>query len=217
MIHILQQTLDGSHTIYIPEMDEHYHSTNGAIQEALHIYIAKAYNHSKIANPVVFEVGFGTGLNTFLTAIEAEKNKRPTTYVSIEKYPLEKEEYSLLNYSNMAQQKDLFEKIHEAEWDRTVKISEFFYLKKIYGDLTTFPEIPSADVIYFDAFAPNKQSSMWSTEIFTYLFNHTNSDGILTTYCAKGDVRRMMQAVGYSVERTDGPPGKREMLRAVRL
>ncbi len=216
MTHVLQETLDGSHTIYIPEMDEHYHSTNGAIQEALHIYINKAYNFSSVANPIVFEVGFGTGLNALLTAIEAEKQKRKTTYISVEKYPVAKEEYSQLNYADLIGEHAvlLFNKMHEANWNEFVQISDYFQLKKLYVDLTELPEMPFVDVIYFDAFAPNKQASMWSLEIFQYLFEHTNENGILTTYCAKGDVRRTLQSVGYSVERTDGPPGKREMLRA---
>lgn len=218
MTHILQQTLDGSHTIYIPEMDEHYHSTNGAIQEARHIYISKAYLFLQISHPTVFEVGFGTGLNALLTALEAEKLQRKTTYVSIEKYPLDADEYSHLNYASLVGERAvvLFEKLHTAVWNSLVEISPWFSLQKLRADLTLLPEIPMADVIYFDAFAPNKQESMWSREIFAYLFEHTNNNGVLTTYCAKGDVRRTLQSVGYQVERTDGPPGKREMLRAIK-
>ena len=120
-----------------------------------------------------------------------------------------------LNYPHIIGEKSvsLFSAVHLAEWDRVVEVSPYFSLKKIHADITDFLEIPMTDVIYFDAFAPNKQASMWSTEIFSFLFEHTNFNGVLTTYCAKGDVRRMLQAVGYTVERTDGPPGKREMLR----
>ena len=219
MAHILQQTLDGSHTIYIPEMDEHYHSTNGAIQEALHIYIAKAYNFSQAAQPVVFEVGFGTGLNALLTALEAERLQRKTLYVSIEKYPLETNEWVQLNYPQLIGNEavPLFSALHSAEWGREVAVSQFFILKKLHADLADFPEISMADVIYFDAFAPNKQASMWTAEIFSFVYSHTNPNGVLTTYCAKGDVRRTLQSVGYSVERTDGPPGKREMLRGIKV
>ena len=219
MTHILQQTLDGSHTIYIPEMDEHYHSTNGAVQEARHIYISKAYNFSQVPQPVVFEVGFGTGLNTLLTALEAERLQRKTLYVTIEKYPLEKNESTQLNYPQLLgiECEKLFESLHSAEWNKSVAISPYFTVHKIHADLSQFPHIPMADVIYFDAFAPNKQASMWTAEIFSYLYFHTNPNGVLTTYCAKGDVRRALQAVGYQVERTDGPPGKREMLRGIKL
>lgn len=215
MSHVIQQTLDGSHTIYIPELDEHYHSTNGAVQEARHIYISKAYNFSTVQNPVVFEVGFGTGLNALLTALEAERTRRKTLYVAIEKYPVSQEEWSVMNYPHIIGENSvsLFSALHLAEWDRVVEVSPYFNLKKNHADITDFSEIPMTDVIYFDAFAPNKQASMWSTEIFSFLFEHTNFNGVLTTYCAKGDVRRMLQAVGYTVERTDGPPGKREMLR----
>lgn len=218
MTHILQQTLDGSHTIYIPEMDEHYHSTNGAVQEARHIYISKAYNFSQASQPVVFEVGFGTGLNALLTALEAERLRRNTLYVSIEKYPIGNEEWQMLNYPQLIGNKcdTLFFSLHSAEWNKKISISPFFTLWKIHADISDFPQIPMADVIYFDAFAPNKQSSMWTMEIFEYLFTHTSHNGVLTTYCAKGEVRRSLQSVGYHVERTDGPPGKREMLRGIK-
>ena len=154
-----------------------------------------------------------------LTANEAEKQKRKTAYISIEKYPVSKEEYSQLNYANLIGEQSayLFNKIHEANWNEFVQISDYFYLKKLHADITDLPEIPFADVLYFDAFAPNKQASMWSSEIFQYLYEHTNENGVLTTYCAKGDVRRTLQSVGYRVERTDGPPGKREMLRGRKL
>lgn len=215
---VIQKTLDGSTTLYVYELDEHYHSTNGAIQEAQHIYIEKAYNFSPVAVPVVFEVGFGTGLNTLMTALEAEKAKRVTHYVSIEKYPLSANEVNHLNFTSLFgnQSEQLFAKIHSCEWNRECQISEYFYLTKLQADLTNLPEIPMADVIYFDAFAPNKQESMWSEEIFKHLFVHMNVGGVMTTYCAQGKVRRMLQSVGFEVERTDGPIGKREMLRATR-
>ncbi len=215
---VIQKTLDGSTTLYVYELDEHYHSTNGAIQEAQHIYIEKAYNFSSVEVPVVFEVGFGTGLNTLMTALEAEKTKRVTHYVSIEKYPLSANEITHLNFTSLFgnQSEQLFAKIHSCEWNRECQISEYFYLTKLQADLTNLPEIPMADVIYFDAFAPNKQESMWSEDIFKHLFAHMNVGGVMTTYCAQGKVRRMLQSVGFEVERTDGPIGKREMLRATR-
>ena len=218
MTHILQQTLDGSHTIYVPEMDEHYHSTNGALQEAFHIHIGKAYQYVAAQNPTVFEVGFGTGLNALLTAMEAARNHRKTTFISIEKYPLTQEEYLTLNYPELLGEDalPLFTAMHTCGWNELCQISEYFTLQKLHADLTTLPEIPNCDVIYFDAFAPNKQASMWTEEIFAHLFTHTNPQGVLTTYCAKGAVRRMLESVGYSVERTDGPKGKREIIRATK-
>lgn len=216
---VIQKTIDGSHTLYVYELDEHYHSTNGAIQEAMHIYIEKAFNHSQVIEPIVFEVGFGTGLNTLLTALEAQKKKRKTQYISIEKYPLNQTEVEQLNYVSLLgkEASSLFSKIHDCAWNEPCKISEYFELIKYNADLTLLPQIPQVDVIYFDAFAPNKQASMWTETIFSYLFDHTNKNGILTTYCAQGNVRRTLQKVGYSVERTDGPYGKREMLRATKL
>ena len=157
MTHVLQQTLDGSHTIYIPEMDEHYHSTNGAIQEAQHIYISKAYNFSNCTNPTVFEVGFGTGLNALLTALEAEKQQRKTTYISIEKYPIAEAEYSLLNFPYLIEENpiELFSKIQSASWNEFVEISPWFSLKKIHADLVNLGLIVIVGILDVDTCTAN--------------------------------------------------------------
>lgn len=219
MNHIIQKTKDGSHTIYLPELDEHYHSTNGAIQEAQHVYIQTAYNYCAKQDLTVLEIGFGTGLNALLTAIEATQKQRKTYYVSIEKFPLKTIVYSTLNYPDILGlfANDIYHKITNAPWDTDAAITEFFTIRKCTSDLTQFPRIPQSDVIYFDAFAPNKQAEMWTSEIFSYLYAHTNEKGILSTYCAKGSVRRSLQNVGYRVERREGPPGKREILRAMKI
>lgn len=214
----LQETADGSHTLFIPEMDEHYHSVNGAVQESRHVFIEAGLHRQEKKDITVFEVGFGTGLNAYLTLLDAENEDRSVDYFSVELYPLDPSLVRALNYGDMIcpEKKMLITALHSAAWNEPVKITDHFTLHKIQGDNNscTLPE--DMDLIYFDAFAPDKQPEMWSQEIFDRLYAHTSEGGILTTYCAKGVVRRMMQKAGYSVERIPGPPGKREMLRAIK-
>ncbi|WP_163323036.1 tRNA (5-methylaminomethyl-2-thiouridine)(34)-methyltransferase MnmD [Draconibacterium mangrovi] len=213
-------TEDGSKTLFIPEMDEQYHSVNGALTESEYVYLNKGYRHNQSAEPVVLEIGFGTGLNALLTAIEAEDKKRKTTYISLEKYPIEPTEIEQLNYGSLISKhaEELFSKLHDCEWDRQTQISPYFDLLKLKTDLTqfSFEELPMLDVIYFDAFGPDKQPEMWNEEIFRKLFRISNSNANLVTYSAKGEIRRRMERSGYNSERLPGPPGKRQMLRATR-
>ena len=214
----LQETADGSHTLFIPEMDEHYHSVNGAVQESRHVFIKAGLHHQAKRDITVFEVGFGTGLNAFLTLLEAEEDSRAVDYYTVELYPLEPELVWALNYGEVVSpgKKGLFDALHAAAWDEAVKVTDHFTLHKIQGDNNSCGLPEGIDLVYFDAFAPDKQPEMWSQEIFDRLYAHMAEGGILTTYCAKGVVRRMMQKAGYSVERIPGPPGKREILRAMK-
>lgn len=214
----LQETADGSHTLFIPEMDEHYHSVNGAVQESRHVFIEAGLHYQTKKDITVFEIGFGTGLNAYLTLLDAEEYNRSVAYYSIELYPLEPELVRVLNYGEVVspEKKELFTALHSAAWNTSAKITDRFTLHKIQGDSNCCELPDDIDLIYFDAFAPDKQPGMWNQEIFDKLYAHSSEGGVLTTYCAKGVVRRMMQKAGYSVERIPGPPGKREMLRAIK-
>lgn len=215
----LQLTADGSHTLFLPGMDEHYHSVNGAVQESRHIFIDAGMKEAVKDELQVLEIGFGTGLNAFLTLLEAETSGKRVIYHTVELYPLQPELVRALNYPAVIcpEKESLFYALHESPWDQPVEIIPYFTLYKIEGDSNTCRLPEAADLIYFDAFAPDKQPGMWHQEIFNKLYSHTAENGILTTYCAKGVVRRMMQEAGYTVERIPGPPGKREMLRARKL
>jgi tRNA U34 5-methylaminomethyl-2-thiouridine-forming methyltransferase MnmC len=208
----IQLTADGSHTLFLPEMNEHYHSVNGAVQESRHVYLEAGFNRCRKETVRVLELGFGTGLNALLTAGESRRKKIKTFYVSLEQYPLPPEIINLLNYSEL--DRELFQQIHAVEWNKAVPVSPFFTLHKIKADFTAYDFAGNYDVVYYDAFAPEKQAEVWSQELFDRLFRAICPDGILTTYCAKGSVRRMMQQAGFVVERIPGPPGKREILRA---
>lgn len=212
-------TADGSHTIFVPEMNEQYHSVNGAITESEYVYIDKGFRFCQVINPTVFEVGFGTGLNCLRTLAGATSSRRHTKYITIEKYPLEKELIQKLNYESLVPgAAGFWEKIHLAPWNEATKISEFFTLKKLNADLLDyqFENGDKADVVYFDAFGPDKQPEMWTLAVFSAIFNITSENGIFVTYSAKGEVRRQLAACGFVMERLPGPPGKNEMLRGIK-
>jgi tRNA U34 5-methylaminomethyl-2-thiouridine-forming methyltransferase MnmC len=211
----IQLTADGSHTLFVPEMDEHYHSVNGAVQESYHVFIGAGLQQLMKENVRILEIGFGTGLNAFLTLLNTDI---PVEYYTVESDPLPVDMIRSLNYAKMCcqEKEELFLALHTAAWDTPVHINSLFTLYKIQGDSNTCTLPENIDLVYFDAFAPDKQPEMWNREIFSRLYESMAEGGILTTYCAKGSVRRMMQEAGYSVERIPGPPGKREMLRAVK-
>lgn len=220
MERILIKTDDGSHTLFLPEIDEHFHSTHGAIQESKHVYIDAGLKQMQKNELTIFEVGFGTGLNAFLTYLEAENTFLKINYYSIEKYPLKEELYQSLNYADEkgGNAGAVFQLMHHSTWNEPNEIDARFNLIKIDADITTFDfsNLPNFDLIYFDAFAPNKQPEVWATEIIQRLYKQCNPGGILVTYCAKGEIRRKLQSVGFKVERMEGPPGKREMLRGIK-
>ena len=220
MIPKIITTSDGSNTLYLPDMDEQYHSVHGAIQESAYVYLEKGYSFHSSSHPVVFEVGFGTGLNCLLTAVSAEKTKRPTTCFALEKFPLEKNITDRLNHGEIISggARELQKKIHECPWNVETDISSYFTLCKIKGDLITYDlkQVPEFDVVYFDAFGPDKQPEMWSHEIFSRIYSKTRVNGIFVTYSAKGRVRRELAACGFKMEKLPGPPGKLEMLRGIK-
>ena len=271
-------TEDGSHTLYVPELNEHYHSTHGAIQESTHIFIREGLLHRLLFQPTggqespelqhgleaqqqlspeqslqhsrainLLEIGFGTGLNALLTLLEAEKKEINVFYQCLERYPISNETVQKLNYaallnrsernesadtpmlSNQGDHDDdglgnstvekMFLRLHKTPWEKAVAVTPGFTLLKQQIDFSmpvTFIPDRKYDLIYYDAFAPDKQPEMWTQEIFDYLYSLSEQSAILTTYCAKGVVRRMLQTAGFQVERLPGPPGKREILRAAK-
>jgi tRNA U34 5-methylaminomethyl-2-thiouridine-forming methyltransferase MnmC len=215
----LEQTADGSYTLYVPELDEHYHSVKGALTESQHIFIDMGLKHSSVTAPHILEIGLGTGLNCVLTLLEAKESQRHVHYTGIERYPLNEEIIRKLNYPSIIGkecEEDYFA-IHQAPWEEDVCLSPWFTLHKLEGDFTHYSFEQKYDIIYFDAFAPEKQPEMWEQSLFDNLYQVLNEGGILTTYCAKGVVRRMLQTAGFKVERLPGPPGgKREILRAIK-
>ncbi len=230
-----QITEDGSHTLFSEMAGQTYHSSHGAVQESRHIFISQLStdNGQQLA---VLEIGFGTGLNALLTAEWARENGSKVEYTTIELYPLGTDVYSQLNYGRVLNDEALFIKLHEAEWDAGfVQIDENFSIRKCKSDIVDFLILNSQfyrqrlkdlrfstlnssfDVVYFDAFSPDAQPELWTEEVFRNVYALMKEGGVLTTYCAKGDVRRAMLAAGFKVEKLQGPPGKRHILRATKL
>lgn len=208
---------DGSTTLYRVDLDEHYHSIHGAIQESEHVYIdagLRAVHNSSIH---VLEVGFGTGLNALLTLLR--KGDSHICYHSIEKYPLPGHLIDTINYPSCFSSTDalnFFQLMHLAPWNVETAIAKGFLLTKLHVDLLDFRAENCYDLVYFDAFAPEKQPELWSRSVFEMLYAAMRKGGVLTTYCAKGSVRRTMMAAGFLVERLPGPPRKIHILRAVK-
>ena len=213
-------TSDGSKTIQIEDWDEQYHSIHGAIQESQHVFIKTGLHHFlKLYQPdhlSILEIGFGTGLNAFLTALEAQTHKLKIQYDGVEAYPVLEEELLQLNYATLiaADQHHLFEALHHDSWEEFQPLTSSFSLKKRQQFFMDIEDENRFDLIYFDAFGARVQPELWTEAIFERMFKALKNKGVLVTYAAKGSVRRAMQAVGFTVERLEGPPGKREMLRA---
>lgn len=212
-------TADGSTTIHIPEWDEQYHSKHGAIQEAKHVFIKNGlslFSNQKIS---ILEIGFGTGLNCFITFLEAQKMKLAIDYVGVEAYPLVSEEIDKMNYVNQLNANEfsaVFNKMHQQDWEVKSDISPYFSLTKRKQFFNDINDKNKFDLIYFDAFGAKFQPELWTEEIFEKMIKSLKPGGVLVTYSAKGSVRRAMLEVGFSVEKLPGPPGKREMLRAMK-
>jgi len=215
----LKLTEDGSHTLFVPGINECYHSTHGAIQESRHIFIEAGLKQCLKPEISVLEIGFGTGLNAFLTLLESERSGAKIKYTSLELYPVEVEKALQLNFPEeiAPEKRQLFELLHTSPWNEETIITPNFSLKKIETDFTQFVFKENFDVVFFDAFSPEKQPEMWSRDLFSMIYANCNHGAILTTYCAKGIVRRAMQEAGFTVERLQGPPGKREILKSLKV
>ncbi len=210
-------TNDGSVSVKIPELNENYHSKHGAIQESQHIYINNGLKYINKKNINIFEIGYGTGLNAILTFLETLKQNIKINYTSIEKYPLTLDEYNKLNYFKLLNIKDttIINKFKKY-WNTDIEISEKFNLKKIEEDFINFNFCKKYDLIFFDAFAPNIQPKLWTKNIFNKIHNNLNDNGIIVTYSVNGEVKRILKSLNFKIEQPDGPPGKRNMLRATK-
>jgi tRNA U34 5-methylaminomethyl-2-thiouridine-forming methyltransferase MnmC len=206
----------------MPGLKENYHSIHGAIQESMHVFIEYGLREASksIKDIRVLEMGFGTGLNAFLTLIEAEKQQILIDYTTLEAYPIEESIIGHLNYGIQIENgkwTEYFKKIHDAPWDSLTEISRGFSLIKVHASLLDFSSSDTFDLVYFDAFAPEVQPELWTAGVFENLYKMMNRGGILVTYCCKGYVKRNMQQAGFKTEKLPGPPGKREILRARKL
>jgi tRNA U34 5-methylaminomethyl-2-thiouridine-forming methyltransferase MnmC len=215
----IQSTKDASHTLYVPELDETYHSRNGAIGEAEYVYIGRGLEDfvrkSSAKNIAILEIGFGTGLNAFLSLLKSSELTIECYYHAIETNPLSVEITQQLNYANN-ESKNLFDQMHHCTWEQDEKMSAHFTLRKQNVSVQQFQSLQLYDIIYFDAFAPEKQPDMWQKSVFEKLYSLLKQGGLMVTYSSKGDVKRLWKEIGFEVERLPGPPMKRHMLRAIK-
>jgi tRNA U34 5-methylaminomethyl-2-thiouridine-forming methyltransferase MnmC len=215
-------TGDGSHTLYVPELNEHYHSVFGAVAESRHIFLEAGFKHvGRTGGSLnILEIGFGTGLNALLTCIEAKLSGCYVDYSTIEIYPLKVEVYSRLNFAEIIKSPDVtetFNLIHDLPWDIKIPIRDDFSLLKLNISLENYsPEKEVFDLVYFDAFGPDVQPEMWGKEVFDKMAFGLKPGGVLVTYSTKGIVKRNIKDAGFTIEKLPGPPGKREILRAIR-
>ncbi|GAA4314184.1 tRNA (5-methylaminomethyl-2-thiouridine)(34)-methyltransferase MnmD [Compostibacter hankyongensis] len=214
-------TADGSATVSDARYDATYHSRFGALQESRHVFIAAGMDYCCSRRPAghlrVFEMGLGTGLNALLTRRYAKAHHCSVYYEALECFPLSLAETELLNYAELLpDEAPSFRQLHAAAWDRAEDLGDGFILKKVRADLLQYVFGEKFDLIYYDAFAPDVQPELWSVAVFRKLYDALGHPGVLATYCSKGDVRRAMQQVGFRVEKLPGPPGKREILRALK-
>lgn len=216
------KTGDGSTTIQITDWNEQYHSIHGAIQEARHVFIEMGLQPLLTKNKLIniLEIGFGTGLNVFVTLDAIQQEEVQIFYTGVEAYPVIEEEIKALNYSEeiiFSNSEEVFKKIHATSWENFTEITPNFHLrkqKKFFQDIDAKNEF---NIIYFDAFGARVQPDLWTFEIFKIMYAALKIKGVLVTYSAKGSARRALQEVGFTVERLQGPPGKREMLRATKF
>lgn len=218
------KTADGSHSIYVADIDEHYHSIHGAIQEAKHVFIKMGLKHiaSTLPHPTnqinILEIGLGTGLNAFLTFMETQQQSNLNIhYTALEAFPISVELANQLNYLELLNEEnnqEIYNQFHTCDWNTEIKLSDRFTFKKINNTLQQIVFDDAYDLIYFDAFGPRVQPEMWTEELFAKIYSATKPNGCLVTYCAKGEVKRTLKKVGFTVETLQGPPGKREMVRA---
>ncbi|MEO9805279.1 MAG: tRNA (5-methylaminomethyl-2-thiouridine)(34)-methyltransferase MnmD [Reichenbachiella sp.] len=218
------ETRDGSSSLLIPEMNETYHSTHGAITESEYVFLKMGLNHFREMhtdqNEIrILEIGFGTGLNVWLTALAAMDFDLKIKFVSIEKFPLEANLVNQLNYRNKkgTEAEEIFDQIHSSGWGKEQAITDQFSLIKNKSDLFDFDTpAQSFDIVYFDAFAPSKQPEMWSLEILNKMFDLLDEGGVFVTYCAQGQFKRDLKLAGFETEELEGPPGKKEMTRGTK-
>lgn len=214
----LRQTADGSNTLYLPELDETYHSNHGAVQEALHVFIEHgltfvAEDKKSIS---VFEMGFGTGLNALLTAQWAEKHQRKMEYIGIELHPISEEIWRQMDYVQEKSEVELYAKIMSAAWENYQEINPYFQLRKIEKDVLQLERQEQVDLVYYDAFGPRAQSEMWEIPVLTKMYELLKPGGVFVTYCAQGQMKRNLKSLGFELTELPGPPGKRVMTRATK-
>ncbi len=220
----IRTTNDGSKTLFISELNENYHSHHGALQEAEHVFIKNGLNLINDYEINILELGFGTGLNVLVTINEYLKTDKNhiINYYTLEKYPINDHEIESLAYFDHfdnIELKNIYRKIHQTDWEKSVEITKGFNLKKIQCDFFDLKniELPDISLVYYDCFGARVQPDLWEKPLFEMVADKMKINGLLTTYSSKGSVRRILKELNFDVQKKQGPPGKREMINAIKL
>ena len=220
----IKTTSDGSKTLYISELNENYHSHHGALQEARHVFIDNGLKTVQNYEINILELGFGTGLNVLVTIDEFLKTDKNHVihYFTIEKYPVNEDEVNELGYDTFFDEpniKEYYRKLHECEWNKTTELFPNFFFTKYHRDFFDLKEIelPKINLVYYDCFGARVQPDLWEKPLFEMVADKMEMGGLLTTYSSKGSVRRILEELNVKVEKKNGPPGKREMINAIKL
>lgn len=209
-------TRDGSHSLWVHDMGETFHSKHGAVQESRHVYIKNGIQLVQQPTIRVLEFGFGTGLNALLTADFACTNNKWVSYETIEAYPLTEDEYSLLNYDQFVQTTCSIQDLHKVSFNTPHQLTKNFELLKHHSKFETFLSTSKFNIIYFDVFGFDFQTELWDTELLKKAYDLLVPNGIFVTYACKGIVNKRLKTLGFKVQKVAGPPGKREMTIAVK-
>ena len=219
----IRTTQDGSKTLYIKDLNENYHSHHGALQEANHVFIKNGLNLVNYYEINILELGFGTGLNALVTINDFLKNDKNhvINYFTVEKYPVNIEEVSELDYGSSFEHpeiKDFYEKLHQCPWNEKTEILSGFFFTKFQCDFFDIENLtlPKINLVYYDCFGARVQPDLWEDKIFKIVSNTMENEGLITTYSSKGSVRRILKDLNFEVEKKAGPPGKREMMIAIK-
>ena len=215
------RTADGSNTLFAEQYGVTYHSRHGAVTESAHVFINAGLRYKAAVQPAIaiLEAGLGSGLNAFMTLLEAERRNLTVRYTALELFPLDEPELDALDYAASLQAADRhadFLALHRAEWNKPLLLSDHFYFEKKQESIEAFCQPDAFDLIYYDAFAPQAQPELWSAEVMSRMFLSLKMEGALVTYCAQGAFKRNLKKAGFLVEALQGPPGKREMTRALK-
>lgn len=219
---IIKTTADGSNTLFAPGLNEHYHSTYGAVQESQLVFIQNGLQHIPpcIKEISILEIGFGTGLNALLTVLESKKTLRKINYIAIEPFPIDDSLIDKLNFAAVlggTEAEVYYSKIHKAGWGMPEFINDNFIISKIKATIEdTALRNEQFHLVYFDAFGPDVQPELWTEAVFIQLFECLKPEGVLVTYSCKGTVKRALKVAGFNIEKLPGPAGKREVLRAMK-
>lgn len=218
----IMRTADGSNTLFSEQYGVTYHSRHGAVTESAHVFINAGLRYKAAVQPAIaiLETGLGSGLNAFMTLLEAERRNLTVRYTALELFPLHATDLAALDYAAALQVADRqadFLALHAAAWNQPLPLGEHFCFEKKKESIESFCQPDAFDLIYYDAFAPQAQPELWSAEVMSRMFVSLKPEGALVTYCAQGAFKRNLKKAGFLVEALQGPPGKREMTRAIKL